>query len=411
MFLDKRKKILGLATIICLIIFTSFIFEKGIVNSSYEENSALQQVNNFRADDESKEKIKLYSDKSQNWTFLGFEEKMVNSLAITEDYLYVSICSTDFKGVKSLGVFKKNLKSQDSKWKYVGFMTNKVESIHVANDSKNTIYIGISDGTGFGLTRVRPLYSRLRPHSLFKSSDDGNTWTPCDNGFRRLFFRREVFDISTSTKNPNNICVFTYNKVFNSNNGGKNWDPIWNKENYNFYQYNIVAIDPTDDNIIFVGGESLGLSAFLDKSIDGGDSWIHLYLPNASNNAVNSIAIHPRDSNTVYIGMEGHVVKTIDGGESWNAILSPEEYPYFEALKLDPLNPEHIFAGFGPQAGCINEKLLIIWESHDGGETWISHGVSSEDGGRNVLCFEIYTENDKNILFVGTVGGLWKYEY
>jgi len=363
--------------------------------------SALQQTNNFESN----------NDDSHKWTFLGFEGLMVNSLAVTENYLYAGVGSYDHAGMKSLGVFRKNIKTEDSKWKYVGFMTNMVESIHVANDSKNTIYIGISRGTGFGLTRVRPIYSRLRPHSLFKSSDDGNTWTPCDNGFRRLFLKREVFDISTSTKNPNNICVFTYNKVFKSTDGGDNWEPIWNKENMYYYQYNIVAIDPSDDNIIWVGGEYMIYSAFLEKSVDGGVSWTTSIPPSAGDNAVNSIAIHPSDSNTVYIGMEGHVVKTINGGKNWSVILSPEEYPYFEALKLDPLNPEHIFAGFGPQASPENNKL-IIWESYDGGETWISHGVDIEDGGRNVLCFTIYTEDNKNVLYAGTCGGgLWKYEY
>ncbi|GEM_PF-2051593 len=402
MLLNKRKKIIGLIVIICLMIFTSF-------------TSGLQQTNNFESNNENKEGLKSSNDDLHNWTFLGFEGLMVNSLAVTENYLYAGVGSYDHAGIKSLGVFRKNIKDQGSKWKYVGFMTNMVESIHVANDSKNTIYVGISYGTGFGLTRVRPIYSRLRPHSLFKSSNDGNTWIPCDNGLRRLFFRSMIFDISTSTKNPNHICVFADNKVFKSTDKGKNWEHIWNKENMNFYQSNIVAIGPTNDNIIWVGGESMSFNAFLEKSIDGGASWTTLALPNAWNNAVNSIAIHPSDSNTVYIGMEGHLVKTINGGKNWSVILSPEEYPYFKALRLDPLNPDHIFAGFGPNAGTaspINNKSLIVWESYDGGETWVSHGVDIEDGEGSVLCFTIYTAEDKNVLYAGTCGeGLWKYEY
>src|SRR5262245_36517472 len=83
--------------------------------------------------------------------------------------------------------------------------------------------------------------------------------------------------------------------------------------------------------------------------------------------SVNSIAIDPKISNTVYVGNAAGVFKTADGGTSWFSI-NPGVYP--SVLVVDPRDSQTIFAG----------TISGILKSLDGGATW--HGANSGLGTR-----------------------------
>lgn len=92
---------------------------------------------------------------------------------------------------------------------------------------------------------------------------------------------------------------------------------------------------------------------------------------------INSIALHPTDPQTLYIGTAtGGVWKTTNGGTSW-VPLTDDQCLAMGSVAVDPKNPQIVYAGTGEEnfsgdsyTGC---GVLV---SNDGGSTWTQTGAS-----------------------------------
>jgi hypothetical protein len=128
---------------------------------------------------------------------------------------------------------------------------------------------------------------------------------------------------------------------------------------------NVIAVDPNNSNTYYAGSPAGGIW----KSTDAGINWIPLsdYLPQIG---VSGIAIHPTDSNIIYIATGDDdagdsysvgVMKSIDGGITWNATGTMAGSPSsMNEIYIDPTN---------------HETLLIatnrgVFKTTDGGGTW-----------------------------------------
>jgi photosystem II stability/assembly factor-like uncharacterized protein len=126
------------------------------------------------------------------------------------------------------------------------------------------------------------------------------------------------------------------------------------------------------------------------KSIDGGKTWKYVGL--AKTERINRIALHPGDANTVYAAALGTlwgenrdrgIYKTTDGGQTWSKILFADEKTGGTDVKIDPFNPEKIYASLWQhrrwpyffKSGGPGSGLYISW---DGGANWIRK--TEEDG-------------------------------
>ena len=87
---------------------------------------------------------------------------------------------------------------------------------------------------------------------------------------------------------------------------------------------------------------------------------------------VNSIAIDPRDSNTVYIGAaEGGVWKTTNGGTAWTPLTDDQSSLANGAIVLDPKDPDKVFVGTGEENFNSDSYYGAgILKSPDGGRSW-----------------------------------------
>ncbi len=76
-----------------------------------------------------------------------------------------------------------------------------------------------------------------------------------------------------------------------------------------------IAIDPTDSRILYVGGRR-----GVYKSADGGKNWRPVNDGFETSN-IRTIAMSPRDPNTLYAGTNGSgLYRTSDGGRQWTRI-------------------------------------------------------------------------------------------
>lgn len=188
--------------------------------------------------------------------------------------------------------------------------------------------------------------------------------------------------------------------VWKTTNSGVTWNPIF--DNYGSYSIGCLAIDPNNRFTVWVGtGEnnsqrSVGYGDGLYKSTDGGASFQKVGLDNSEH--IGMIAIHPNDSDTVFVAAQGPLWKeggdrglyrTTDGGKSWQKVLDISENTGINEVHIDPSDPEIMYASAyqrrrhtwvlingGPESG--------IYKSTDGGDTWskANRGLPGGDKGR-----------------------------
>ncbi len=156
-----------------------------------------------------------------------------------------------------------------------------------------------------------------------------------------------------------------------------NWTPLGPNMNSNTYysatnkkqtgqgRVNAVAVDPSAPNTYYVGTPAGGIW----KSIDAGVNWTPLTdeLPQIG---VSGIAIHPTDSNTIYIATGDDdannsfsvgVWKSEDGGITWNNTGELQGNPITShEIYIQPNNPETILVA----------TSTGIQKSTNGGASW-----------------------------------------
>lgn len=134
-----------------------------------------------------------------------------------------------------------------------------------------------------------------------------------------------------------------------------------------------IAIAPSNPNIMYASSGSLygsglfrSFSIGILKSTDRGKSWNIIYetLDYVDSASFSRILIHPENPDIVYVGTTKSVLKTTNGGDNWREII--EGY-YFRELKFKPNNPNVIYV-------CTQMPHLTgeakIFVSEDAGDNW-----------------------------------------
>lgn len=190
--------------------------------------------------------------------------------------------------------------------------------------------------------------------------------------------------------------------VWISDNGGLTWTPVFDEQPV--ASIGAVAINQQNPDIIWVGtGEgnvrnSASIGAGVFKSIDGGRSWKQMGL--AASERIHRIALHPHKPEVAYVAAMGTlwgeneergIYKTSDGGASWQRVLYTDQKTGGSDVKLDPFNPEKVYASLWEfrrwpyffKSGGPGSGLYISW---NGGEDWSrkteDHGLPAGELGR-----------------------------
>jgi len=155
---------------------------------------------------------------------------------------------------------------------------------------------------------------------------------------------------------------------------------------------NVIAVSPSNSNVIYVGTPGGGLW----RSHDGGISWTPL-TDNLPVLGVTGIAIDPSNPNIIYIGTgDGDaystysigVLKSTDGGITWNTTgltWNTSDGKVIHKLLINPLNPQTLFAA--SNAG--------LYKTTNGGISWVK--VINDD----VYDVE-YKPGDTNIVYASS---------
>ncbi len=247
-----------------------------------------------------------------------------------------------------------------------------------------------------------------------------------------------VADFAVVESNPDIIFAgLGTGGVWKTTNHGVTWSPVFDREAV--ASVGAVAVSPSDSNLVWVGtGEANNRNSSswgngVYKSTDAGKTWTNVGLENTHD--IGRIAIHPADSNTVYVTALGHLwgpnkerglYKTTDGGKTWTAVLQidAETGPAGRAaggagsgagvvdVAMDPSDPNIVYAAAyqrrrtpwsftsgGPGSG--------LYKSTDGGKTWrkLTQGLPAGSLGR--IGIDIYRKNPNVVYAIieSDVGG------
>jgi photosystem II stability/assembly factor-like uncharacterized protein len=180
----------------------------------------------------------------------------------------------------------------------------------------------------------------LSAAGVFRSDDDGRSWTPCNKGVRADFLPDKfpevgqcVHHMDMHPQQPSVLYQQNHCGVYRSDDAGDSWTDISAglPSRFGFP----LAVLPHDGNTIFVVPEesdqarvSAGARFGIYRSRDRGASWEPMTngLPQ-SDAYVNvmrmAMTTDQHAAAGVYVGTQGgHVLATADGGDSWRTIFN-----------------------------------------------------------------------------------------
>jgi len=200
---------------------------------------------------------------------------------------------------------------------------------------------------------------------FFKSTNGGMNWTASQFfAFDRFY----PYDMAISKSNPNVIYISGYKEeenqyfgaLFKTSDGGNTWTDISSDvDTERYLLFTSVAIDPTDDGKVYVGGDYFYRGTKIGRDPDL--SWARSPTPYY----IYSLGIDPVDPSRLYMGMYESVAVSTNFGASWNRHNNCMKR-YAGHIAVAPADPSQIY--ISSYAG--------FYKSSDFGSNW---GTSHKD--------------------------------
>ncbi|MEZ4816370.1 MAG: T9SS type A sorting domain-containing protein [Flavobacteriaceae bacterium] len=274
---------------------------------------------------------------------------------------------------------KQQTRSTGGTWEFVGPVNigGRITDIEIPIDQPQTYYVGAASG------------------GIFKTTDAGASWAP-------IFDEQEMLsigDIEISKNNTNVVWVGTGevnagggslaydgDGIYKSEDGGTTWEV---KGLPDIGSISKIALDPNNDNTIFVGGMGPlfrnDTNRGVYRSTDGGSTWEQKLFVSDSTGIID-MAIHPSNGNIIYAaswerirrpqyrqygGETSRIYRSTDGGENWaeltNGLPSLPSEKGRISIAISQSNPNVLYARYADAVGNIQG----VYRTADGGNTWM----------------------------------------
>jgi hypothetical protein len=312
------------------------------------------------------------TDGGDTWEYKGLEEsRNVGRIAVhpeNPDIAYVAAMGSLFADTPDRGIYR--TMDGGETWENMLYVSDSTGGIDVVihPTSPNVVYAALWE-------RVRRPDRRSYGGpscGIFRSENDGITWTELTNGLPSPGndIGRIGIDIAEST--PNVLYAIYADKtgyfegVYKTFDGGDTWIPTNDAAlNYCYQSYGWwfgrIEVDPTDPDIAFVIGFDLY------RTTTGGNAWT-----NVSEDVVHvdqhGLYIDPQDNSRVFLGNDGGYYVSDDGGTNWEWI-NTLPITQFYTCEIDEQVPERLYGG--TQDNGTNRTLTGStddWERIYGGD-------------------------------------------
>jgi hypothetical protein len=191
---------------------------------------------------------------------------------------------------------------------------------------------------------------------IAKTTDDAH-WSAANTGL----FASEVYAVAASKSSPSIVYAATGSSIFKSVDAGVSWQNL-TSIGVDQQVWPALAVDPTNPSIVYAATDEKGVI----KTTNGGASWT---VSNAgiSTTGIDSFAIVPSLTHTVYAGTDSGIFKSTDAGAHWSLANPDTPMETVRSLAIDPVGVSTIFAG--TDRG--------IFRSMDAGAHWADVSASS----------------------------------
>lgn len=258
----------------------------------YENDEGTASIGAFNLDDE-------------KWYYYSNSPLEHPTSVLTSNYV-------DYLGFKNSGVYKNTW--VDTIWTWVP-KNNGIASVEILDfayypDSPEKMLVALKD-------------------NLFKTNNFGESWQKLeDTGWNRNSIFIEQNDTTKIIAGTDPDRYLSYGNsfyIYKSDDGGANW----NSQKL-FTRYGNIQLDykmwvseiigsPANPEMIYMGvdGGDSSSGSGLYRSNDGGATWEKEY-----SNGVSAIAVDPTNNNIVYLGTtnQGYIYRSEDGGDIWTGI-------------------------------------------------------------------------------------------
>jgi photosystem II stability/assembly factor-like uncharacterized protein len=153
-------------------------------------------------------------------------------------------------------------------------------------------------------------------YSVYQSQDGGNHWKDLAV-FGDVLYAHDKCRIYLDPRNSSHIFVLTPGLLYETDDRGENWQkltipliPYWDSHS----GANLFSVSPNDSAILYLSDGATGVY----QSMDGGITW-HFIGPYIGNGGGVSVGSDGNGNDRVYVSRESSLFSSNDGGKSWSA--------------------------------------------------------------------------------------------
>lgn len=225
----------------------------------------------------------------------------------------------------------------------------------------------------------------------YKTTDGGRTWASTKTG---IIDDSDIFAIDLDPRNPDHVIASACSGIYESHNAGGNWRKVQGIPSQS-RRTRAILQHPSVAGVVFAG-----TTEGFWRSTNGGESWM---LTTSKTLEINSITVHPRNPDTIYIGTNNYgVMVSNDGGRSFAPSNGGYSGRFANNIVPDRVQPDRIYAS------TINTATGggFFFVSTDGGASW---QPSMRNMPNRLITYSILQdERDGNIIYLGTNMGLYR---
>jgi photosystem II stability/assembly factor-like uncharacterized protein len=274
-----------------------------------------------------------------------------------------------------------------------------IESLFHSTDLGRTWERLTDEGCGFAIYADGVTMHRFGYSTLSVSRDGGISWAA---GARPTINASQIVSVATHPQLPeaaiakikvNTSRSTTSIEFFLTIDKGRTWQK----------QGEMTEISSNEDALYYspVAGEviySIGAASNVARFQDGDDEWAACASVDApSPTSASILAIHPNDTDRVYLATLGKGIQTsVDGCQSWRPVNEGLGSLFVNTIAINPHAPETIYAGTDGGA----------YISYDAGGTWgqVNDGLLGA-----TVVYSIVVDQDSNV-YAATPYGIFKLE-
>lgn len=275
---------------------------------------------------------------------LGFEDKAVYKIILSEPYLYVCAGRE--------GLWRQNIR-KESAWEYLGLgdpSLSKTTPLGVmdADISNDDILVAYNQAD----THIQPEKSI----GIMRSYDGGKSWVRSDAGVPESLVSIYEYNIFTSLKrsphNPSVVLSTVSPIIYVSTDSGVNWELNFGNRG-TILNYGDLRWNPSIPGEAWFFGITATDGTYLFNTKDFGKTYNQnidleriLGLPGGA--VIDDIDFDRFNSNIIYIASATKLIKSTDGGFNWSIQNNGIDFHVY-SITTDPRQPNSVFLASGTE--------------------------------------------------------------